>query len=103
MYAAGYGITPLSASRRGPGLALGGRRLAAVVAAVAAGILLAEVAHGGAVPAGSKVVVEPGDTLWAIAAERYPGDDVRARVVEIETLNGLSGPVIQAGETLQLP
>lgn len=64
---------------------------------------MAVAAHGGAPAADSRVVVQPGDTLWSIAAERYPGDDVRARVAEIETLNGLSGPVIEAGETLQLP
>jgi LysM repeat protein len=49
------------------------------------------------------VVVQPGDTLWAIAATHYPSDDVRSRVDDIERANGLQGPVIQAGETLRLP
>lgn len=49
------------------------------------------------------VVVQPGDTLWSIAAQRYPGDDVRDRVQDIELANGLQGPQIEAGETLRLP
>jgi len=47
--------------------------------------------------------VQPGDTLWSIAASRYPSDDVRARVDGIERANGLQSPVIQAGEILKLP
>lgn len=51
----------------------------------------------------STVVVQPGDTLWSIAAEHYPGDDVRDRVQDIESANGLASPQIEAGETLRLP
>ena len=61
----------------------------------------AMVAWGG--EAASTVVVQPGDTLWTIAAERYPGDDTRARIDEIERMNNLSSPVIVVGETLRLP
>jgi LysM repeat protein len=49
------------------------------------------------------VVVQPGDTLWTIAAARYPADDTRMRVDEIEQLNNLSSPLISVGETLRLP
>jgi LysM repeat protein len=49
------------------------------------------------------VVVQPGDTLWGIATARYPDDDVRVRVDEIERLNGLQSPEIEVGESLQLP
>ena len=48
-------------------------------------------------------VVRPTDTLWAIAAERYPNADVRQKVDEIERTNGLSSPVIQPGESLRVP
>src|SRR5436309_1825483 len=49
----------------------------------------------GPVPAASEtVMVAPGDTLWGIASRRYPGDDVRQKVFEIEKLNGLGGPTI---------
>jgi LysM repeat protein len=48
-------------------------------------------------------VVQPGDTLWSIAAQRYPTDDVRGRVDDIERANGLQSPVIEVGEILKLP
>ena len=72
-----------------------------LVAALAVMVALSRVAQGG--EAAATVVVQPGDTLWTIAAERYPGDDPRARIGEIERLNNLSSPVIVVGETLRLP
>jgi nucleoid-associated protein YgaU len=72
-----------------------------LVAALAVMLALSRVAWGG--QAAATVVVQPGDTLWAIAAERYPGDDTRARIDEIERMNNLSSPVIVVGETLRLP
>ena len=103
MYAAGYGITKLRATRA-CGFASRARR----VAMVAAGLLLvgaglAVVAHGSSSPNETTVVVEPGDTLWSIAAERYPSDDVRDRVDDIERANRLRSPVIEVGQTLVLP
>jgi LysM repeat protein len=71
------------------------------MAALVVMLAVSRVAWGGA--ASETVVVQPGDTLWTIAATRYPGDDTRARVDEIERLNNLSSPVIEAGETLRLP
>jgi nucleoid-associated protein YgaU len=59
---------------------------------------------GGATPvAAETVTVAPGDTLWDIAGSRYPGADVRQKVYEIEQLNGLSGPSIEAGQHLRVP
>ena len=61
---------------------------------------------GGARPAAAAaetVTVGPGDTLWDIASSRYPGADVRQKVYEIEQLNGLSGPGIEAGQRLRVP
>ncbi len=58
-----------------------------LVAALAVMVALSRVAQGG--EAAATVVVQPGDTLWTIAAERYPGDDPRARIDEIERLNNL--------------
>jgi nucleoid-associated protein YgaU len=102
MYAAGHGIKPWRADRAG-GLRFGRRAVLAAVVVGVAGIGMAVAAHGGAPSRYSTVVVQPGDTLWAIAAARYPGDDVRERVQDIEQANGLSGPQIKAGETLRLP
>ena len=64
---------------------------------------LAKVAEGGAAGPYEALTVEPGDTLWSIAADRYPGGDVRAKVFQIEAANHLNGPAIRAGETLQVP
>jgi hypothetical protein len=102
MYAAGYGIRPLRSTRRSGARQVG--RVAAVLA-MAAGVSLglAVVAHGGTAPVITTLVVQPGDTIWSIAAAHYPSDDIRARVDDIERANGLSGPRIDAGETLRLP
>jgi hypothetical protein len=74
MYATGYSIRPLRSRREAPLRHLGRWSL----------ILLAAAA-------------------LAIAAARYPGDDVRVRIDEIERLNGLHSPQIGVGEVLQLP
>ena len=49
------------------------------------------------------VVVEPGQTLWDLAA-RYSAPDVdpRTYVDELASMNGISG-VLQAGAELELP
>jgi nucleoid-associated protein YgaU len=100
MYATGYGIRPMRSTRR---IRPAGRLAAVFVLAMAVSLSLAVVAHGGTAAQDSTVVVQPGDTLWSIAAQRYPADDLRARVQDIESANGLKSPVIQAGETLHLP
>jgi LysM repeat protein len=69
----------------------------------AANLALALVVQGGTPAVYTEVVVQPGDTIWSIASEHYPGDDVRNRVDDIERLNGLQSPVIQVGESLRLP
>lgn len=71
-----------------------------VVAATLAGGGVADTAPGGRGP--RAVVVQPGDTLWGIAAENAPpGSDVRAYVDALIELNGLEGP-LQAGARLRL-
>jgi nucleoid-associated protein YgaU len=102
MYAAGYGIKPWRADRAG-GVRLGRRAALAVLIVALTGLGMAVAAHGGTTTSYSTVVVQPGDTLWSIAAQHYPRDDVRDRVQDIEAANGLQGPQIEAGETLRLP
>jgi LysM repeat protein len=100
MYAAGYGIRPLRSARR---IRPAGRLAAVMLLALSVSVGLAVVAHGGTATQDATVVVQPGDTLWSIAAQRYPSDDVRARVDEIEQVNGLHSPSIEGGEILHLP
>ncbi len=102
MYAVGVGIEPWRATRAGGFRSV--RRLLAAVAAVSfLTIGFALGARGGADTGYTTVVVQPGDTLWSIASEHYPGHDVRNRVQDIEQANGLAGPGIEAGQTLKLP
>jgi LysM repeat protein len=49
------------------------------------------------------VVVQPGDTLWSIAAGTAGTADVRAVVDRIQELNGLQGTVLMPGQVLELP
>ncbi|MGY2075193.1 LysM peptidoglycan-binding domain-containing protein [Blastococcus sp. SYSU DS0828] len=51
----------------------------------------------------TKVVVEPGDTLWSIAGSAADGRDVRDVVVDIRQLNGLDTAAITPGQVLLLP
>lgn len=49
---------------------------------------------------GSTYVVQPGDTLWAIARQLQPEGDVRPLVDELS--DRLAGRVLQAGQRLNL-
>lgn len=50
------------------------------------------------------VVVEPGDSLWAIASAANPGGDIRKTIDEIIRLNALeAGSSLPAGLTLSVP
>jgi hypothetical protein len=102
MYAAGLSVRPLR-SGQPSGLRHAGLWLLVALLLVLASVMLARVAAGGTAPADARVVVQPGETLWSIAAARYPADDTRERVDAIERLNGLSSPGIEVGEVLQLP
>jgi nucleoid-associated protein YgaU len=101
MYATGFATRPHTPLRSDRALRHLYRWALVLVAALAVMMAVSRVAWGG--EAAAMVVVQPGDTLWSIAAARYPGDDPRARVDQIERLNNLSSPAIEAGETLRLP
>lgn len=47
------------------------------------------------------VVVQPGDSLWAIAESLAPGGDTRALVADLEVIAG--GAVLQPGQQLVVP
>lgn len=54
-----------------------------------------------AVAAPATVVVQPGDTLWSIAAAVAPGSDVRVTVDRLIALNGAAAIVV--GQQLEVP
>lgn len=93
----------MTSRRQGAGTRSLGRLAVVLGLTLAATVGLAVVAHGGSTQVDSTVVVQPGDTLWSIASARYPADDVRVRVEDIERANGLQSPIIEVGQTLQLP
>lgn len=106
MYAAGYGIRPLRSTRRLSPDVQAKRWAAAVAVCLLAALGVARAVQTSAEPPAvmnATVTVQPGDTLWTIAAEHYPSDDVQRRVADIEQANGLSSPRIDVGETLRLP
>lgn len=75
--------------------------LALTALVVVAGSAIGTAEPGTPVPARS-VTVQPGDTLWGIAAETRPGEDPRVVVHEITELNGLSGQ-LQIGDEIAVP
>jgi hypothetical protein len=79
--------------------------LLVVVAAVYAGFGLGRANAGPehSPAAAHRVVVQQGDSLWAIAARVAPNQDPRDVVGKLKSLNHLQSSAVQAGQTLQLP
>jgi len=51
----------------------------------------------------TQVVVQPGQTLWSIAAAAEPSANIWAVVQQITEVNALTGPEVRAGELLWVP
>jgi nucleoid-associated protein YgaU len=49
------------------------------------------------------VTIQPGQTLWDIAADVSDGGDVRATLAHLEAINHLDSPALQVGEHLRVP
>ena len=47
-------------------------------------------------------IVAPGETLWEIAREYRPNEDVRKVVWEIRKENGI-GPMLKVGQEIRIP
>jgi nucleoid-associated protein YgaU len=78
------------------------------IAAVLVGVALLWLAfmtsaYGGGRTGTEQVTVQAGQTVWTIAAERYPDEDTRSKVEEIFKLNNLGDQPIYAGERLSVP
>jgi nucleoid-associated protein YgaU len=109
------GRSPAGPRRRRPApagfrLTRRARRLAAVLtlaSGVAIGSWLGPLIAGGdgdlRLAGVQSVVVQPGDTLWSIAADAAGTADVRAVVDRIQELNNLQGAVLIPGQVLELP
>jgi hypothetical protein len=79
-------------------------RLACTVCFTASAVLVAVVLlSAGSTRVVSPVVVQPGDTLWAVAQRADPGADPRAVIDRIKELNGLHGNSVVEGAVLQVP
>ncbi len=70
--------------------------------AVAAALALAAPRPSSGASGEQRYVVQPGDTLWELAAERFGGDP-RAGIWEIRERNGLADAVLEPGMVLYLP
>lgn len=107
------GVVPTPAARAAHGgelrLTRRGRRVVAALASVVA--IGMGIAGGQAVAAGPtqalevvSYTVQPGDTLWHVAADvALPGEDVRDVIVELQNLNALPRAELTAGQRLVLP
>jgi hypothetical protein len=80
------------------------RLLQGAAVAAAALVWFASSAAGSTTAGGSSVVVQPGQSLWAIA-EQYPGgQDLRSRIDELISVNHLSpAGDLSAGQELFVP
>jgi LysM repeat protein len=85
---------PLPRRRRGWGRIVG--------LAVALMVVTGRLAYGSGPVASDTVVVGPGDTVWSIAAQHFPGDP-RPHVEEILAANHLDSPMVKPGQSLRIP
>ena len=75
---------------------------ALILALIVAAFALATARPSRGAGAETRYLVRSGDTLWAIATERYAGDPRRA-VWRISKRNGLGSRTLQPGTVLYLP
>jgi hypothetical protein len=73
-----------------------------LLVAVLAALVLSSARAADGSTAESRYVVKPGDTLWAIAADRYGGDPRRG-VWRLRERNGLTSAGLTSGMILYLP
>jgi Tfp pilus assembly protein FimV len=87
------------------------RRTVAIVGAALAAVLMSPLAAAAVRPGDAPadpvvtrtVVVEPGDTLWAIAQRARPDLDPRETIAWIQDANGVDAGALQAGQSLVVP
>src|ERR1022692_3172794 len=101
---------PIRLTRRGRVVVAVLAVLAAVVVACLAWLVVANRAQASSQvqrqsrdPGMTRVVVQPGATLWSIAVRMDPGADPRAVIQQVMNTNALNSPAIQAGQVLWVP
>ena len=82
--------------------------LVVAVLAWMGGATRAEAAGSGSPPSAvyrnlTRVIVQPGESLWTIATQAEPAADPRGVVQQIIDLNALGGTSIQPGQRLWVP
>lgn len=93
-------LGPLRLTRRGRVLVV----LVALALLLVAGFAAGRASRSHAAPATlPTAVVQPGDTLWSIAARVAPQRDTRVVVSQIRAANHLSSASVQVGQRLVLP
>jgi LysM repeat protein len=73
-----------------------------VVASLGLALAFSSPRAAGSSETAGRHVVQPGDTLWEIAADRYAGDP-RGAVWRLQQRNGLTSPALVPGTILYLP
>ena len=66
-------------------------------------VVFMKAAYGGPRTGTEQVTVQPGQSVWSIAAQRYPDDDPRGMVGDIVRLNHLGDAPVYTGEKIQVP
>lgn len=103
---AGEGSGRLRITRRGRAV------LGVLIALLVAGLVAAAMLFGSARATASDeaggadfgyVVVQPGESLWAVATALDPAADPRDVIAEIVRLNQLGGSDVQAGQPIAVP
>lgn len=77
--------------------------LALAAVAVAVGPAVVATTDAGTPVEVRAVTVQPGQTLWEIAAASGAAGDPRDTVYDIVQLNHLDGPALQIGQTVYVP
>ncbi len=97
------GAGQLRLTRRGRLVVLLAVLLAILATAVAVGSSVVATSGAGEPVVTRTVTVQPGQTLWGIAAASSAPGDLRDAIYDIEQLNGLNGPELQIGQRLFVP
>ena len=104
MYAATHDLTRMPPNRYIGIIPILARKFAILlVVAILLAVLLARAVHGAALAGPTTVTVQPGDTLWSIAATRYPDADTRDMVERIRQVNHMDSTLLVPGRHLTLP